>query len=113
MKVGRNPSQDLNRVKMARKAIEDNDELFVDANGAYIRKKAIEFAQKFREYGVSWFEEPVSSDDFEGLNLLRNQTTMNIAAGEYGYDIFYFKNMLQSQAVDILQADATRCCSYT
>lgn len=73
---------------MARKTIDDSDELFVDANGAYTRKKALEFAQKFREYGVSCFEEPVSSDDLEALNLLRNQATMNIAAGEYGYDIF-------------------------
>jgi L-alanine-DL-glutamate epimerase-like enolase superfamily enzyme len=113
MKVGRNPSEDVNRVKMARNAIADNDELFVDANGAYTRKEALDFAQKFREYRVTWFEEPVSSDDLEGLNLLRNQTKMNITAGEYGYDIFYFKNMLHAQSIDILQADATRCCGYT
>lgn len=113
MKVGRDPSQDLNRVKHARNALDDSDELFVDANGAYSRKQALDFAQKFREYGVTWFEEPVSSDDLEGLHLMRNHAALNIAAGEYGYDIFYFKNMLQHQAVDVLQADATRCGGYT
>lgn len=113
MKVGRNPSDDVSRVKEARKAIGANDFLFVDANGAYTRKQALNFAEKFREYGVSWFEEPVPACDLQGLHLLRNQTSLDIAAGEYGYDAFYFKDMLQSQSVDIIQADATRCCGYT
>ncbi len=113
MKVGRNPSQDITRVKDARKAIDVNDELFVDANGAYTRKQALDFAEKFREYGVTWFEEPVPADDLQGLHLLRNQTSLNITAGEYGYDAFYFKDMLEAQSVDIIQADATRCCGYT
>ena len=115
MKVGRSPSDDLERVKNARRVIGNESELFVDANGAYSRKQALEFAEKFHEAGVTWFEEPVSSDDLEGLNLLRNRAPagMNIAAGEYGYDLFYFRQMLSAQAVDILQADATRCGGYT
>jgi L-alanine-DL-glutamate epimerase-like enolase superfamily enzyme len=73
------------------------------------------FAETFTEYGVSWFEEPVSSDDLEGLRLLRDRapTGMNIAAGEYGYDLFYFRRMLDAGAVDVLQADATRCAGIT
>jgi L-alanine-DL-glutamate epimerase-like enolase superfamily enzyme len=64
---------------------------------------------------VSWFEEPVSSDDLEGLRLVRDRapSAMEIAAGEYGYDPFYFRRMLESGAVDVLQADATRCDGYT
>ena len=38
---------------------------------------------------------------------------MNIAAGEYGYDLPYFERMLASGAVDVLQADATRCAGIT
>ena len=58
--------------------------------------------------GVSWFEEPVSSDDLDGLRLLRDRAPagMEIAAGEYGYDLFYFRRMLDAGAVDVLQADA-------
>jgi L-alanine-DL-glutamate epimerase-like enolase superfamily enzyme len=69
----------------------------------------------FTEYGVSWFEEPVSSDDLEGLRLLRDRAPagMNITAGEYGYDLFYFRRMLDAGAVDVLQADATRCAGIT
>jgi L-alanine-DL-glutamate epimerase-like enolase superfamily enzyme len=90
-------------------------QLFVDANGAYSRKQALLFAEQFRELGVSWFEEPVSSDDLAGLHLLRNRAPagMDIAAGEYGYDAFYFRRMLDAEAVDVLQADVTRCGGIT
>ena len=69
----------------------------------------------FAELGVTWFEEPVSSDDLDGLRLLRDRAPagMDIAAGEYGYDLFYFRRMLEAGAVDVLQADATRCGGIT
>jgi L-alanine-DL-glutamate epimerase-like enolase superfamily enzyme len=38
---------------------------------------------------------------------------MEIAAGEYGYDPVYFRRMLEAGAVDVLQADATRCLGIT
>src|SRR5207248_2131114 len=85
------------------------------ANGAYGRKEALAKASQFADFGVTWFEEPVSSDDLEGLRLIREHAPpgMRIAAGEYGYDSFYFRRMLQSGAVDVLQADATRCAGVT
>jgi L-alanine-DL-glutamate epimerase-like enolase superfamily enzyme len=115
MKVGRDPCADPNRVRAAREAIGDGPELFVDANGAYSRKQALEMARRFADHGVSWFEEPVSSDDVEGLRLIRDQAPppIRIAAGEYGYDSFYFRRLVESGAVDVLQADATRCAGVT
>ncbi len=115
MKIGRDPAADLGRVRAAREAIGTDAELFVDANGAYARKQALAQANRFAELGVSWFEEPVSSDDLEGLRLLRDRApaSMEIAAGEYGYDLPYFRRMLEAGAVDVLQADATRCGGIT
>jgi L-alanine-DL-glutamate epimerase-like enolase superfamily enzyme len=115
MKIGRHPEDDVRRVKIARQAIGREAELFVDANGAYSRKQALAMAEAFSELGVTWFEEPVSSDDLEGLRLLRDLAPpiMDIAAGEYGYDLFYFRRMLDSGAVDVLQADGTRCGGIT
>ncbi len=116
MKIGRHPDDDPARVADAREAIGPGTELFVDANGAYSRKEAMAMAEIFAaECGVTWFEEPVSSDDLEGLNFVRNRAPlgMDIAAGEYGYDLWYFRRMLEANAVDVLQADATRCAGIT
>ncbi|MGE5523817.1 MAG: enolase C-terminal domain-like protein [Rhodospirillaceae bacterium] len=115
MKIGRTPAHDRARVAAAREAIGPEVALFVDANGGYTRKQALAFAEQFASLGVAWFEEPVSSDDLEGLALLRDRSPggMDIAAGEYGYDLPYFRRMLQTQAVDVLQADATRCGGVT
>ncbi len=115
MKVGRQVNDDPKRVLCARAAIGENAGLLVDANGAYGRKQALSLAERFREADVSWFEEPVSSDDLEGLRFIREQAPkeMEIAAGEYGYDARYFRAMLESGAVDVLQADATRCGGIT
>ncbi len=111
MKIGRDPAADVPRVAAAREAIGPEVALFVDANGAYARKQALAQAERFAALGVSWFEEPVSSDDLAGLRLLRDRgpAGMAIAAGEYGYDPGYFRRMLEAGAVDVLQADATRC----
>jgi L-alanine-DL-glutamate epimerase-like enolase superfamily enzyme len=116
MKVGSRPDDDPRRVMVAREAIGPDTQLFVDANGAYTRKQALELADRFREEAeVSWFEEPVSSDDLAGLRLLRDRVPagMEVAAGEYGYDAVYFLRMLESGAVDVLQADITRCGGVT
>jgi L-alanine-DL-glutamate epimerase-like enolase superfamily enzyme len=115
MKIGRDASRDIERVRVARDAIGREAKLYVDANGAYSRKQALEQAEVFASEDVSWFEEPVSSDDLEGLRLVRDRAPvkMEVAAGEYGYDIFYFRRMLDAGAVDVLQADATRCGGVT
>lgn len=116
MKVGRDPARDLERVRVARDAIGSATELYVDANGALSRMQALRFAEQYVEdYGVSWFEEPVSSDDLEGLRLLRDRVPggMDIAAGEYGYTLDYFEKMLAAGAVTCLQADVTRCEGIT
>jgi L-alanine-DL-glutamate epimerase-like enolase superfamily enzyme len=115
MKVGRDPTRDPHRVDVARAAIGDGVELFVDANGAFDRSRALAFAEVFGERGVTWFEEPVSSDDVPGLRLLRDRAPagMAIAAGEYGWDQFDFRALIDAGAVDVLQADATRCLGTT
>jgi L-alanine-DL-glutamate epimerase-like enolase superfamily enzyme len=113
IKIGRLPEHDLERVRLARDAAGPEIELMVDANGAYTRKQARVLADELAALGVRYFEEPVSSDDLEGLRLLRDHSRLSVAAGEYGYDAMYFRRMLEAGAVDILQADATRCLGIT
>ncbi len=116
MKVGTHPGEDMHRVEVARAAIGPAVELFVDANGAYTVMQALEFAEHFRHrFDVRWFEEPVSSDNLSGLQQLRTRLPagMDLAAGEYGYTAWYFRQMLEASAVTVLQADATRCGGIT
>jgi L-alanine-DL-glutamate epimerase-like enolase superfamily enzyme len=110
MKVGTDPGRDPARVKAARAAI-GKAGLFVDANGALSRKSALAFAHSCAIEGVTWFEEPVSSDDIAGLRLLRDRVPepIEIAAGEYSYDLDAIRRMLEAGAVDVQQVDATRC----
>jgi len=115
MKVGRVPADDHARVRAARAAIGPASGLFVDANGAYSVKQALAHAEAFAEEGVTWLEEPVSSDDLDGLRAVRDRApaTMEVAAGEYGYDLYYFRRMAEAGAIDVVQADATRCAGVT
>jgi L-alanine-DL-glutamate epimerase-like enolase superfamily enzyme len=115
MKVGSQPERDPERVRAAKQAIGDRAVLFVDANGAYGLQQALELADEFAEQNVGWFEEPVSSDDLPGLCAMRKRAPagMEIAAGEYAYTVDYVRNMLQTGAVDVQQADVTRCGGIT
>jgi L-alanine-DL-glutamate epimerase-like enolase superfamily enzyme len=110
---GRQPGRDVERVAKVRAAIGPDAELFVDANGAYTRKQGVRLAELFAEHDVTWFEEPVSSDDLEGLRAIRQMTPIDVAAGEYGYDLSYFGRMCDAGAVDVLQADVSRCAGIT
>lgn len=77
--------------------------------------RRVEAGGAFAESGVTWFEEPVASADSEGLAFIRTRAPagMEIAAGEYGYDLDDFRRLLDARAVDVLQADVTRCGGYT
>ncbi len=105
--------RDLARIAFARKVIGPDAELYVDANGGYRRKQAVRVARAMAEHGVTWFEEPVSSDDLDGLREVRDQVDPDVTAGEYGYDLPYFARMVDAQAVDCLQVDVTRCGGIT
>jgi L-alanine-DL-glutamate epimerase-like enolase superfamily enzyme len=113
MKISREPERDPERLDAARQAIGEA-ELFVDSNGALRPKQALGWAERLRrEWGVPWFEEPVSSADLEGLRLVRDSGPggLDIAAGEYAYVLADFRNLVG--AVDCLQADVTRCGGIT
>ncbi len=110
---GAHPERDLERIAVARSEVGSEPELYVDANGAYTRKQAVRIAHDFAELGVTWFEEPVSSDDLDGLREIRNLVESDVAAGEYGYHLPYFEQMVGAGAVDVVQADVTRCGGIT
>lgn len=110
---GTRVDRDLRRMYKTREVIGDDVELYVDANGAYSRKQAIRVAEASLDLGVLWYEEPVSSDHLEALSQVRHAVVPDVAAGEYGYDLFTFKRMFDAEAVDCAQIDVTRCGGIT
>jgi L-alanine-DL-glutamate epimerase-like enolase superfamily enzyme len=110
---GTREDRDLARVRLARETIGDDVELFVDANGGYSVGQAVRMGRRFDDLGVTWFEEPVSSDDLDGLRHVRSRITADVAAGEYAWSLADAQRLVTSGAVDCLQADATRCGGYT
>jgi L-alanine-DL-glutamate epimerase-like enolase superfamily enzyme len=102
---------DLSRVARLRRFAGADARLMVDANGAYSRGRARRVGRALDELGVVWFEEPVSSDDVEGLAGLRQALDCDITAGEYVADVFEAERL--APALDCLQLDATRCGGYT
>ncbi|MGH9653331.1 MAG: enolase C-terminal domain-like protein [Bryobacteraceae bacterium] len=115
MKIGRDPAQDARRIAAVQKALKGRAELFVDANGAFDRKEALNKSKQFADLGVRWFEEPVTSDDRDGLRMMVEHAPpiMRIAAGEYIYVLEDAYLLLKAQAVDVLQTDVTRCGGIT
>ena len=115
IKVTGDPAAEADRIAAARRSVGDDVALMIDANGACSRKEALRMADVAADQGVVYFEEPVSSDDIDGLRLIRDRgpSGLDVAAGEYGYDAFHFRRLLDAGAVDVLQADATRCCGIT
>ncbi|MGW6693872.1 enolase C-terminal domain-like protein [Rhodococcus sp. NPDC054953] len=111
--AGARPGRDLARIAQARRIIGDDAALYVDANGGYSRKEAIRVARRADEQRVSWFEEPVSSDDLVGLRQVRAAVHPDVTAGEYGGDPGYFLRLCAAEAVDCLQVDASRCGGIT
>jgi L-alanine-DL-glutamate epimerase-like enolase superfamily enzyme len=116
LKVGADAEADPRRVRVAREAVGPDVELFADANGAYSRRQALRLAEVFAdECDVRWFEEPVSSEDRDGLRWLRDRvpSQVAIAAGEYVWTLADARALLDAGAVDVLQADVSRCGGIT
>ena len=105
--------RDLDRVALARDVIGPDAELYVDANGGYTAGQAVRVGQRLADQGVTWFEEPVSSQDLAGLAAVRRQVLPDVAAGEYSWSLADSARLIDAGAVDCLQLDVTRCGGIT
>ncbi|MDI1289981.1 MAG: enolase C-terminal domain-like protein [bacterium] len=108
---GADTARDLSRIEDLRNLAGAGVELMVDANGAYTPAQARRIGHRLDDLGVTWFEEPVSSDDTDSLGLLRHTLRCDVAAGEYISDRYDARRL--APAVDCLQLDVTRCGGYT
>jgi L-alanine-DL-glutamate epimerase-like enolase superfamily enzyme len=77
------------------------------------RGQAVRVAAALAESGVTWFEEPVSSQNLAGLATIRRQVRPDVAAGEYSWSLADSAALIGAGAVDCLQLDVTRCGGIT
>jgi L-alanine-DL-glutamate epimerase-like enolase superfamily enzyme len=110
---GARERRDLARIELAREIIGPDAELYVDANGGYTAGQAVRVACEMADWDVTWFEEPVSSQDLAGLAAVRAQVRPDVAAGEYSWSLADSARLIDAAAVDCLQLDVTRCGGIT
>jgi L-alanine-DL-glutamate epimerase-like enolase superfamily enzyme len=115
IKVGRDFERDVYRVKQAREIIGPQAELFVDGNGAYDFQTALKISEIFAKSNVTWFEQPIDPFNLDGMRELKHRLPagMNLASGEYIYDLSDLQYGIENQSQDFIQLDATRCKGIT
>lgn len=107
MKVGAmSLREDAERVKAVREVIGDDTTLMLDANCAYRFFEAIEFSRMVEDYHPYWFEEPVDADDYDGYRKIAAKSNIALAAGENEVTRFGFRDLINTQAISILNPDA-------
>ena len=100
----------IRRVKEIRSSVGDSCEILVDCHGRFTIDTAFEVADKLNRLGVSWFEEPVDPVDYiEELREIAQDVPIPIAAGESGYGLLFFENVLEVRGLDILMPDVKYC----
>ncbi|GAA2709995.1 MULTISPECIES: enolase C-terminal domain-like protein [Actinoplanes] len=111
LKVGDNLEDDIRRLRLARGAVGDSVRIAVDANQRWDVAQAVEWMTALAPYRPWWIEEPTSPDDVLGHAAIRRQLRpagIRVATGEHVQNRIVFKQLLQADAVDVVQIDACR-----
>ncbi|MFC0529332.1 enolase C-terminal domain-like protein [Phytohabitans kaempferiae] len=109
LKVGADNDTDIRRVALAREAVGAGIRIAIDANQAWGVEQAISWLKSLAAYDPYWIEEPTSPDDVLGHAAIRQAVApIKVATGEHCHNQVMFKQLLQANAIDVLQLDATR-----
>lgn len=113
MKVGLGVGADAANVRAVRAAIGPAVQLMIDANHAFSLREALDLVRRVEDCAITWFEEPLAPDDYEGYRELRGRSSIPIAAGECEYGVAGFHQLFGARAVDIAQPDLCACGGFT
>lgn len=109
LKVGGSREDDIRRVALARETVGPDIKIAVDANQRWDVDEAIEWMNALAEFDPYWIEEPTSPDDILGHAAIRKGISpIKVATGEHCHNRVMFKQLLQAQAIDVVQIDASR-----
>lgn len=109
VKVGRDLADDSRRLAIIREAIGPDVKLMVDANQVWEVQQAIDWTKALASFDLNWIEEPIHPDDVLGHKSVRDGVTpIHVATGEHSHNKIMFKQLLQANAIDVVQLDACR-----
>ncbi|MDG9725004.1 enolase C-terminal domain-like protein [Streptomyces sp. DH41] len=109
LKVGADLADDVRRMRAARAAVGPGVRIALDANQRWNVAEAVEWTNALAEYAPYWIEEPTSPDDILGhATVRRGVAPVKVATGEHVHNRVVFKQLLQAEAIDVLQIDAAR-----
>ncbi|MFJ3779991.1 L-fuconate dehydratase [Streptomyces sp. NPDC090075] len=109
LKVGADLEDDIRRMRTARETVGPDIRIAVDANQRWDIAPAIEWMRALAPYDPYWIEEPTSPDDILGHAAVRRAVSpIKVATGEHIANRVVFKQLLQADAVDIVQIDSAR-----
>ena len=109
LKVGASLQDDLRRMRAAREAVGPGVRIAVDANQRWNIAEAVDWVGALSAFDPYWIEEPTSPDDVLGHAAIRRAVApVKVATGEHVQNRVVFKQLLQAEAVDIVQIDAAR-----
>ncbi len=109
LKVGAKLEDDLRRIQIARDAVGDDVAIALDANQVWDVPTAISWMRELAHFEPDWIEEPTSPDDILGTSVIRREISpVRVATGEHVANRIVFKQLLQADAIDVMQIDACR-----
>ncbi|MDX6515695.1 MAG: L-fuconate dehydratase [Gaiellaceae bacterium] len=109
MKVGRDIADDARRAALIRGVLGPDRKLMMDANQYWGVQGALDAMKVLAEYDPWWIEEPTSPDDVLGHARIRREIhPIRVATGEHVQNRIVFKQLFQSEAIDVCQIDACR-----
>jgi L-fuconate dehydratase len=109
LKVGANLEDDVRRMAIAREACGPGVRIAVDANQRWDVDEAVRWIRALEPHDPWWVEEPTSPDDVLGHAAIRRAVRpVRIATGEHVQNRVVFKQLMQAEAIDIVQIDAAR-----
>jgi L-fuconate dehydratase len=109
LKVGVDIEEDEHRMRLARDVVGPDIAIAVDANQRWDVDTAVHWMKRLAPWNPYWIEEPTSPDDILGHARIRREVSpIKVATGEHVANRVVFKQLLQAQAVDVVQIDAAR-----